>query len=114
MHDIERVKLLLEGALQQEEGPAREAWLRSHCAASDALFHEVSTLATAYLTAQRQPLPPPAPWPVPAADFGPYRAESLLGRGGTSAVYRARRTEVPPDVALKVMPALTSGPEFLR
>ena len=54
--------------------------------------------------------------PLAAAQFGAYRAVELIGRGGMSAVYRARRTDGQFDqtVALKIMASHLAGPEFLR
>jgi eukaryotic-like serine/threonine-protein kinase len=47
----------------------------------------------------------PAEPSLEGREFGPYRLESLIGRGGMSAVYRARRTDDCFDepVAVKVM-----------
>ena len=59
--------------------------------------------------------PQPAPG-IPTASFGPYRAVELLGRGGMSSVYLARRADGQFDqtVALKIMAGYLTGPEFLR
>lgn len=45
---------------------------------------------------------------------GRYRLESLLGRGGMAAVYRANDTELPRTVALKLMWQGTTNPDELR
>ena len=66
------------------------------------------------MKAAGQVTPQPAP-EIPTASFGPYRAAELLGRGGMSSVYLARRADGQFDqtVALKIMAGYLSSPEFL-
>ena len=50
---------------------------------------------------------------VPGSSFGPYRIESLLGRGGMSVVYLAEDTRLARRVAIKVLaPELAADDAF--
>lgn len=71
--------------------------------------------AHAKMQAANQLGPPPPPG-IPTASFGSYRAIELLGRGGMSSVYLARRADgqFEQTVALKIMAGYLTGPEFLR
>jgi tetratricopeptide (TPR) repeat protein len=79
------------------------------------LFQEVSTLldARAHMVDAASPAELP---PLPSAQFGAYRAVSLLGRGGMSAVYLAERADgqFEQTVALKVMAGYLADSEFFR
>jgi len=49
----------------------------------------------------------------PGDEFGPYRIESVLGRGGMGTVYLATHARLERKVALKVIaPELAGDPEF--
>jgi serine/threonine protein kinase len=101
-------------ALPQEN---RTAWLESRCQGDADLLNEVASLLEANSEMRSStPVPAAAPSAVPTAKFGVYRAVELLGRGGTSTVYRAERADgqFEQKVALKIMAAHLGGPEFLR
>lgn len=117
MSRIELVKTLFQQALDLPAGVDKAAWIKAHCAQDGGLYEEVRSLVEAHAAMQIagavSPAPPAA---IPEALCGPYRAVALLGRGGTSVVYRAERADgqFQQTVALKVMAAYLSGPEFLR
>ena len=114
---IERVKALFQDALDL---PARRdwvTWLRAQTGSDYQLFEEVSSLIRARAAMQQAaPIAPAPAASVPPNCFGAYRAVGLLGRGGTSTVYRAERADgqYRQTVALKVMAGYLTGPEFLR
>lgn len=121
MPDIQTLKSLFGGALTITDSEERRAWLKSQCMADPELLEEVYSLLEAYGEVQSWEAEPGEPSAardagIPDAQFGPYRAVALLGRGGTSAVYRAARLDgkFEQSVALKVMAAFLNGPEFLR
>ncbi len=114
MPHLDRVESLFHESLALPETD-RLAWLADRCAGDPGLFHEVSTLLDARAkmagVASSADLPP-----LPSALFGAYRAVSLLGRGGMSAVFLAERADgqFEQTVALKVMAGYLADNEFFR
>src|SRR5437660_11571761 len=119
MFEFERVESLFHEALLLPAGVDRAAWMRERCQGDGELLEEVQSLLdahtkiTAGVAAEALVVQKTA---IPAAEFGAYRAVELVGRGGMSAVYRARRADGRFDqtVALKIMAAHPAAPEFLR
>ena len=100
----------------------RAAWVEAQSAYDRATRDEVKSLLAAERThqdlcsiQQAANSPPSAPERL-SERFGPYRTESLLGRGGMSAVYLARRVDgqFEQTVALKVLATHLVGEEFAQ
>jgi serine/threonine protein kinase len=114
---IEQIKALFQDALDLPAGSDWITWLKARTGDDHQLFDEVSSLIRARAAMQQaEPIESLPAASVPANLFGAYRAVGLLGRGGTSAVYRAERADgqYRQTVALKVMAGHLTGPEFLR
>jgi serine/threonine protein kinase len=117
MSRIDHIEALFHEARSLPDGTDRVAWAERHCDDDQAMLEEIVSLLKAHGEMQRTVQLQPAPEPVlPTGLFGVYRAVELLGRGGTSAVYRAQRADGQFDhvVALKVMAGYLAGPEFLK
>jgi serine/threonine protein kinase len=119
MSEFEKVESLFHEALLLPAGVDRAGWMRERCQGDGELLEEVQSLLDAHtkITAGAAAATPAiAKTAIPTAEFGAYRAVELVGRGGMSAVYRARRADGRFDqtVALKIMAAHLAGPEFLR
>src|ERR1035441_10085454 len=119
--DVERIESLFHQALAQPPGPARDRWLEAQCRGSAEILEEVRGLIESHEAVARSSVASPAAprsedTPVPTAHFGAYRAVELIGRGGMSAVYRARRADGQFDqtVAVKIMAGYLADREFLR
>jgi eukaryotic-like serine/threonine-protein kinase len=117
MPPFDQVESLFHGSLLLPEGADRSAWIEAQCRGDSELVLEVRSLLEAHakMEAANQTAPQPAP-SIPTASFGSYRAAELLGRGGMSSVYLARRADgqFEQTVALKIMAGYLRGPEFLR
>jgi serine/threonine protein kinase len=50
---------------------------------------------------------------APGTRLGPYEVLAAIGAGGMGEVYRARDTRLGRDVAIKVLPEATTGPDRL-
>ena len=116
-----QIKALLDACAEMEP-EARVAWLESACP-DPALRRRVAS----YLVYEDEVETFDAPTPgviLPVLDaidedesgrrIGPYRLDSLLGRGGMGSVYRAyREAEFEQQVALKLVRAGLETPENL-
>lgn len=113
---VAEVEALFHEALELPAGSDVEAWLRARVNDGQ-LRREVASLLSAHqgLCAFERDARAAGPR-VPSAAFGAYRAVDVLGRGGMSVVYRARRTDGQFDqtVALKVLAPFFHTPEFVR
>jgi non-specific serine/threonine protein kinase/serine/threonine-protein kinase len=116
MASIERIESLFHQALAQPP-ELRAAWIEAQCRDDPATLREVLSLVEAHDEMRwKSAATSSEPAPVPGAQFGPYCAVELIGCGGMSAVYRARRADgqFEQTVALKILSAHLAGPEFLR
>jgi serine/threonine protein kinase len=117
----DRAAELFQAALEQPMS-TRAAWVEAQSAYDRATRDEVKSLLTAerahqdLCALQQAADPPPSPPERISERLGPYRTESLLGRGGMSAVYLARRVDgqFEQTVALKVLAAHLAGEEFAQ
>jgi eukaryotic-like serine/threonine-protein kinase len=83
---------------------SRELVLTQLCGQDQELLAEVRSLLEADELAN-QWVPPPAAEVSPLRQFGPYRLEKMIGRGGMGAVYLAHRADgnVEHKVAVKII-----------
>jgi uncharacterized RDD family membrane protein YckC len=108
------------------EGSKRTAFVREACAGDETLEREVESLL-AQASAAIGFLTTPAATMVrsalsdslaPGQQFGPYRIERLVGRGGMGEVYEAEHLEHGRRIALKVLSQRLNDPadraRFLR
>jgi len=117
MATLERMEWLFHESRQRPPGAERRKWLEEQCRDDAATLREVERLLESHAALAASPVNrPPAEAAIPTAQFGAYRAVSLLGRGGMSAVYLAQRADgrFQQTVALKIMAGYLAGPEFLR
>jgi serine/threonine protein kinase len=117
MATLERMEWLFHESRQRPPGAERRKWLEEQCRDDAATLREVERLLESHAAIAESPvIRPPAEAAIPSAQFGAYRAVSLLGRGGMSAVYLAQRADgrFQQTVALKIMAGYLAGPEFLR
>jgi serine/threonine protein kinase len=117
MSRVEQIESLFHEALRLPPDTDRAAWLESHCEGDLDLLREIVSLIDAHAEMGRAQPAAACPEPaIPTAQFGTYRADQLIGRGGMSTVYRAHRADgqFEQTVALKVMASYLAAPEFLR
>src|SRR5580658_7125441 len=117
MNRLEQVQTLFFDALDLPLED-RAHWLETHCPDAS-IREETADLLSAHgrmSQTEKSPDSVAASGTIPTAAFGAYRAVAVLGRGGMSVVYRAQRADgqFEQTVALKVMAAYLTGPEFLH
>jgi serine/threonine protein kinase len=112
----EQIEQVFHETINLPEGVDRAEWLAKRCAGDEDLLREVSSLLEANARMAGWEANSEEPPGLPAGPFGVYRPIRLLGHGGMSTVYLAERADgqFEQTVALKVMAAYLSGPEFLR
>jgi len=112
----EQIEQVFHETMDLPQGVDRGEWLAKRCAGDEELLREVSSLLDANARMAGWEAKSEEPPRLPAGPFGVYRPVRLLGHGGMSTVYLAERIDgqFEQTVALKVMAAYLSGPEFLR
>lgn len=100
------------GAALETDPASRAEWVAARCGPDEALRREVEALLAQATDANFLERPLLA-GPEPGARLGPYRLESVIGRGGMGVVYRAKRDDgqYRKDVAIKILPASFASPE---
>ena len=85
----------------------RAAFLAEACGTDAELRSEVETLLAQDTSREGMPDRSPSPTsgtspqPGPGSQFGPYRIESSIGKGGMGEVWKARDSRLNRDVAIK-------------
>lgn len=111
-----RLNDLFHAALERDPA-TRDAFLEAACADDAALRGEAQSLLRAYAD------PSVLDRPAAAMDtgdaligrrLGPYRIESLIGRGGMGVVYRGLDTRLRRPVAVKALPPAFTHDRQLR
>src|ERR1700676_2378494 len=89
-----RVEPLFHEALSLPAGVDRTAGMEVQCQGDRELLRQLLSMLEAHaeMQAANRVIPQLEPG-TPNANFGPYRATGLLGRGGMSSVYLARRAD---------------------
>jgi serine/threonine protein kinase len=121
MSRVEQIESLFHEARTLGPGQDRRAWVQARSddpemAAEVIALLDAHTAMSGTGSSGAESPAAEASSTVPSGQFGPYRAVELLGHGGMSAVYLARRTDGNFDqtVALKIMAPHLANTEFLR
>jgi eukaryotic-like serine/threonine-protein kinase len=113
----QQIRDLLQSAIEIEPAQ-RSEYLERHCPGDPSLRKEVDSLLLAERKVQISFLESPAlaqvalakaSGPGPGTQLGRYEIVALLGAGGMGEVYRARDTQLPRTVAIKVLPVHLSS-----
>jgi eukaryotic-like serine/threonine-protein kinase len=110
---VERFRQLdaIVGAALETAPESRAEWLAARCGEDEELRREAEALlaqATDVNFLER----PALAEPESGMRLGPYRLESVIGRGGMGVVYRAERDDgqYRKHVAIKILPAAFASP----
>lgn len=112
----QRLNDLFHAALERDPA-TRDAFLEAACADDAALRGEAQSLLRAYADPSVLDRPAAAMDPGDALigrRLGPYRIESLIGRGGMGVVYRGLDTRLRRPVAVKALPPAFTHDRQLR